>query len=211
MTGRAAPQAAVKRELRAERISVRDALPAERRSFLSAAACRQALDWLVKERVNTVLAYVPFRSELDCRPLIEGAWAQGITVLVPRVIPESGAMSLHRITGWDELAPGTWGILEPPAAENLQPLLIPDAVIVPGLAFDRRGGRLGYGRGYYDRLYAAWASAERPEAKLPVLAGLAFGAQLIPEVPMDSHDAYMDILITEEGLIPCRRRVEPWS
>lgn len=84
-------------------------------------------------------------------------------------------------------------------------------VFVPGLAFDSRGGRLGYGRGYYDRLRAAW-EAELPEtARPPVWAGLAYGLQLVQEVPMDDHDAYMDMLITEDGIIHCRKERELWS
>ncbi|WP_151733112.1 5-formyltetrahydrofolate cyclo-ligase [Paenibacillus tengchongensis] len=205
MTGQAAPPAALKKALRAERAAVRDALAGEQRSRWSAAACERALEWLDGEQVNTLLAYVPFRSELDCRPLIDGAWSRGITVLLPRVIRETGAMSLHRVNHWDELAPGAYGIMEPAAAEPVPMDCTPGAVIVPGLAFDRRGGRLGYGRGYYDRLYADWTSAGRAGARPPLWAGLAYGEQVIPDVPMDNHDAYMDILITEDGLIPCRR------
>ncbi|MNC20182.1 5-formyltetrahydrofolate cyclo-ligase family protein [compost metagenome] len=158
---------------------------------------------------------MPFRSELDCRPLIAGAWAHGREVLLPRVIAESGIMSLHAVGSWEELAPGAYGILEPVthAGNGQEPevLRLPDVVFVPGLAFDRKGGRLGYGRGYYDRMQASWQQDSALVLKPPVWIGLAFSHQLVSEVPMDEHDAYMDMLITEEGIFHCREENKPWS
>ncbi|MNI15577.1 5-formyltetrahydrofolate cyclo-ligase family protein [compost metagenome] len=90
-------------------------------------------------------------------------------------------------------------------------LPVPDVVFVPGLAFDRQGGRLGYGKGYYDRLQASWKQDSGFALKPPVWIGLAFSQQLVPEVPMDGHDAYMDMLITEEGIFHCREENKPWN
>jgi 5-formyltetrahydrofolate cyclo-ligase len=158
-----------------------------------------------------MLAYVPFRSELDTRALIAEAWAGGSSVLLPRVIRASGTMSLHQVRSWEELAPGSYGIPEPAAGDAAltEQIIMPDVVFVPGLAFDRTGGRLGYGAGYYDRLRAAWE--KQLPANPPLWVGLAYGVQLLPEVPMDDHDAYMDMLITEEGIIHCRREKDSWN
>ncbi|MNC39982.1 5-formyltetrahydrofolate cyclo-ligase family protein [compost metagenome] len=207
MTGQSALLAELKRELRAERAAVRDKLPADQREALSSLVCGYAAEWLTREGAETLLAYVPFRSELDTRPLIDGAWAAGRKVLLPRVIQSTGKMSLHPVNSWKELAAGAYGILEPVSAPASEPggLYRPDAVFVPGLAFDRRGGRLGYGRGYYDRLRAAWEAELPASAGAPLWIGLAFGQQLVPEVPMDYHDAYMDMLITEDGIMDFRK------
>ncbi|CQR53236.1 5-formyltetrahydrofolate cyclo-ligase [Paenibacillus riograndensis] len=215
MTGNRALLAALKRELRAERAAVREGLAADERASMSARVCSHALDWLRKEKAASLLAYVPFRSELDCRPLIAGAWALGREVLLPRVIAEAGTMSLHTVGSWEELAPGAYGILEPLLPEGngqereVPP--VPDVVFVPGLAFDRQGGRLGYGKGYYDRMQASLKQESGFALKPPVWIGLAFSQQLVPEVPMDGHDAYMDMLITEEGIFHCRKENIPWN
>lgn len=213
MTGQSALLAGLKRELRAERAAVRDKLPADQREVLSSRVCRHAAQWLAREEAKTLLAYVPFRSELDTRPLIAGAWTAGIRVLLPRVIPSTGRMSLHPVNSWKELAPGAYGIQEPVSAPvcEQEELYRPDVVFVPGLAFDRRGGRLGYGRGYYDRLRAAWEAELTGPPGAPLWIGLAFGLQVVPEVPMDHHDAYMDMLITEDGLMDLRKGETAWN
>ncbi|MBW4081433.1 5-formyltetrahydrofolate cyclo-ligase [Paenibacillus sp. S150] len=215
MTGDNVSLAGFKRELRAERTAVRDGLTAVQRDSMSAQVCGHAQRWLQREAAASLLAYVPFRSELDCRPLITAAWAHGREVLLPRVIAATGRMSLHAVGSWEELAPGAYGILEPLArrgdVQEPETLRLPDVVFVPGLAFDLQGGRLGYGRGYYDRLRASWEQEARFALKPPVWIGLAFSQQLVPEVPMDDHDGYMDMLITEEGLFQCRKENKPWS
>ncbi|OKP82025.1 hypothetical protein A3844_24530 [Paenibacillus helianthi] len=215
MTGNGALLAGLKRNLRAERAAVRDGIASDVRDFKSAQVCRYAHEWMQKEKAASLLAYVPFRSELDCRALIAEAWAHGREVLLPRVLSEAETISFHPVSSWEELAPGAYGILEPLASTGNEQekgtLRLPDVVFVPGLAFDRQGGRLGYGRGYYDRLRASWQQGSTLARKPPVWIGLAFSQQLVPEVPMDDHDAFMDMLITEDGIIHCRKENKPWS
>lgn len=208
-----------KRELRAGKAALRDGLSVEQRGRLSALVCSHALAWFSQEQADSLLAYAPFRSELDCRPLLTEAWARGHQVLLPRVNRESGALSIHPVRSWDELAPGAYGIPEPvtgtagPGANAGTAAIsaLPDAVFVPGLAFDRRGGRLGYGRGYYDRLRAAWEAELSESAARPLWVGLAYSLQLVPEVPLEEHDALMDVLITENGIWDCRKERALWS
>ncbi|MNG23416.1 5-formyltetrahydrofolate cyclo-ligase family protein [compost metagenome] len=83
---------------------------------------------------------------------------------------------------------------------------IPDAVIVPGLAFDRQGGRLGYGAGYYDRYYDQLQSYAQEGGGMPPWFGFAYEEQLIERVPTDGHDAFMDAVITESGVYWSGRR-----
>lgn len=96
---------------------------------------------------------------------------------------------------WRELCPGRFGVLEPPAGAPEEAPAVGDAVVVPGVAFDRAGGRLGRGGGHYDRAFPPGA----PGA--PLLVGFAHAFQLVECVPSDSHDRRMDAIVTERGMI----------
>ena len=102
-----------------------------------------------------------------------------------------------------DLRPGTWGIPEPdPAHCGLAAPADIDFILVPGVAFDPDGGRLGYGAGYYDRLLAAWVSP------LPPLVAAAFELQIVPAVPVLAGDHRVDLVVTESQTY-WRRRLEP--
>ncbi|WP_340021621.1 5-formyltetrahydrofolate cyclo-ligase [Paenibacillus sp. FSL K6-1096] len=218
MPERSIELAARKRELRAGKAALRDGLSLEDRAQLSARVCNHAWSWFTQAGAASLLAYAPFRSELDCLPLLREAWAGGHDVWLPRVDRESGTLSIHPVGSWEELVPGAYGIPEPAAgskalagAESGAGRHLPDVVFVPGLAFDLRGGRLGYGRGYYDRLRAAWEQGHPGDTRRPLWIGLAFGLQLLPEVPLEEHDALMDLLITENGIWDCRKERVTWN
>jgi 5-formyltetrahydrofolate cyclo-ligase len=191
-----------KRLLRDRLLRIRDSAEAEMRREASAAACGYAAEWLLQEECRSFAAYVPFRSELDTSPLIEWAWRTGIDVLVPRANRADRSMTTHLLASWDELAPGAYGIMEPdPAlAPALPEHFVPDAVFVPGSGFDRKGGRLGYGGGYYDRYRARLQSVLPSGREAPFWIGIGFGFQLIPDIPMEPHDARVQGLITEDGI-----------
>ena len=108
---------------------------------------------------------------------------EGYRLALPRITPEGLAFHL-----WQEgtLAPGPFKTLEPPAD---WPLAQPDLFLVPLLAFDTAGHRLGYGRAYYDRAFATFPDAKR--------IGIAFRMQKVPEVPVEPHDARLDLVLTE--------------
>ncbi len=142
-----------------------------------------------------VSGYWPFRSEIDPRPLMLRFVRAGGELLLP-VTPAKGAdtpLRFHRWNADDILHPSAFGMHEPhPSTETADP----DVVLVPLLAFDRSGGRLGYGAGHYDR------TLQQLRAIKPVVAiGLAFAAQEIDAVPMDAHDQRLDAILTERGYI----------
>lgn len=199
--GRTAAMA--KSVLRREMAARRDAIGQAEREAWSNAACGRAADWLGRNAAPaSVMLYAPFRSELDTRPLMEWAWRQEIGVAVPKCYPEDVSMRLYFIAGPEQLKPGAYGIPEPDGglASPCPDDYVPDAVIVPGLAFDAGGGRLGYGAGYYDRFrerqerLAASRGVRRPH-----WVGIGFGVQLIGRVPMEPHDARLDAVITERA------------
>ena len=189
--------AAAKRELRRTAGAARDAV---RNRAEAAAAARGHLIALAPYRAAaTVLWYVSMPSELATVPGIEAALADGKRVAVPWC--DGDDLGLWRLEAVEELEPGTWGIPEPPPSRRGEPARriaaeAIDLVVVPGLAFDRHGRRLGHGKGYYDRLLA------RSPA---VRAGLCFDAQVFPEVPAGPHDAVMDWVVTERGASPAGR------
>lgn len=192
-------QAGSKAGMRSLLTTSRDAVSAELRSERSEAACRHAAGLLEQRAADSMLVYVPFRSELDTWPLIRWAWDSGVSVVAPRSRKEDRFLELYRITGPEDLQKGAYGIMEPDP-ETAEPYDdVPDIIWVPGLAFDRRGGRLGYGGGYYDRLQERLAAGKQDGPK-PLWIGLGYELQILVQVPADSHDLRLDGLVTESGI-----------
>ena len=142
---------------------------------------------------RNVCIYVSTATEVDTRGVIDRAWQDGKTVAVPYC--GAHELELFELRDWSELRPGVLGILEPHdalrvvAGRHMAAGQV-DLFLVPGLAFDRRGRRLGHGKGYYDRLLV------RAAAGVPKIA-LAFGWQLVDEVPTGRTDITMDVVVTE--------------
>lgn len=187
-----------KKHLRKQVETLRSAIPAEKRQEKSAEICRRSielletLDWTAG---GALMAYIPFRAEVDVSPVIEWCWQRRIAVAVPRAIKEQRLLQLHAISKWDDLESGAYGIREPfPGCPPLSKHDI-SCVIVPGLAFDEQHGRLGYGGGYYDRFFESLAG------KQPLKLALAFDIQIVPEAPMDEHDIRVDRIVTESRWI----------
>ena len=153
---------------------------------------------LAASRNGAVVAgYWPIRDELDCRPLLANLAEIGWECALPVVIDDNGPLVFRRWRLDEALVPGRFGIAEPCA---LCPAVTPDVVLVPMLAFDRNGHRLGHGAGYYDRTLAELR--RRHPAVLAV--GLAFAAQEVHALPAEPHDQRLDWIVTEAGA--CRVR-----
>jgi 5-formyltetrahydrofolate cyclo-ligase len=143
-----------------------------------------------------VTAYWPMRDELDVRPLIQNLLTRGYAVGLPVVAGKGRPLEFRRFRWGDSLVPAALGTSEPGAD---QPVVQPDVVIAPLLAFDRAGHRLGYGGGYYDRTLRA-LRAERPV----IAIGVGFAAQEMAGLPHDGHDARLDWIVTENATIEVR-------
>jgi 5-formyltetrahydrofolate cyclo-ligase len=139
---------------------------------------------------TTVMAFSSFGSEVDTGPIIERLERDGRRVALPRVEGRDIVAVAYR--SGDQTKPSRFGALEPEGGERVAPEEI-DVVIVPGLAFDRFGHRVGYGRGFYDRFIAAL----RPDA---LTVGICFSVQLVDEVPHGRGDRSVDMVMTEHGL-----------
>ncbi len=188
--------------LRRERLALRDGLdPRERRQKSGRIRERLAASLRIGGAEH-IFIYINFRSEVETMELIRSLIADGKQVSVPLTLLDESRLLAVGLTDPDsQLAPGCYGIPEPTAEQvssaTVDPATI-DTVVVPGSVFDRTGGRLGYGGGFYDRFLVQSA----PRA---VRVALAFELQLVERVPMEPHDQYMDFLITENELYDCRR------
>ncbi|TGE00271.1 5-formyltetrahydrofolate cyclo-ligase [Methylobacterium nonmethylotrophicum] len=191
MTTDSLPAPLPKADLRKAALARRDGLAAAAREDASRRIAEIVLALPELAETDLVAAYWPIRSEVDVRPLINALRARGQAVALPQVTPDG--LVFRRAAEGDALAAGGFGLSEPgPDA----PAVEPRALLVPLAAFDRRGHRIGYGKGYYDRALA------RLDAAGPVLAvGVAFAAQETPRVPDGPHDRPLDRVVTEAGLI----------
>jgi 5-formyltetrahydrofolate cyclo-ligase len=157
----------------------------------------EASVWSIPEirMAGTLLLYASVGTEVPTDSIAMEARLRGIRVVYPRCPPDSPAMTLHTVHADDLLlAGGRFGIREPaPDCPATVPAEI-DAAFLPGLGWDRSGGRLGRGAGYYDRLLAdpAWRAFR---------CGLFFAVQEIPEIPTDPWDRPLDAAVTEKGVI----------
>lgn len=165
---------------------------AENRACWSAQICQQLLCHPRVADAQTLLLYHPLPDEVDVTPVIAELHRQGKTILLPKVISDT-EMQLRRYDGIESLQSGAFGILEPTG-----PVVSPDVLcsasavaIVPGMAFDAVGNRLGRGKGYYDRLLAVLASARQR----PWLIGVCFCVQMVESVPHDEHDVPVNEII----------------
>jgi len=151
-------------------------------------------------RARGIACYVNKDTEVDTRVLIRTALDQGKRVLVPVVKKGDVELFFSEIKDLGkELAPGTFGILEP-KQEFVRPVSLDevDVIFVPGIVWDREGYRLGWGRGYFDRAIKKLPPHVRS-------AGLAFNLQLITRVPRDQFDVPVDMVVTESRVIRCHK------
>lgn len=182
----------IRREIRARRQSLPQAARVE--------AARQVVSrlraWDIYQSARTVLAYAPVRGELDVTELLEDALAGGKALLLPRCEP-GGIMTARRVVSLRALVRSAYGIEEP---GDDAPLCAPEAidlVIVPGIAFDAGGVRVGQGGGYYDRFLPRFRG---------VAAGVGYTFQIFEALPALAHDAAVDYVIHPAGILCCRKQ-----
>src|SRR5690349_11308179 len=181
-----------KAELRREAIARRDALPAAERAAAAAAIAARPLPVAVPPGA-IVSGFSPLKSEINPVPLMRAFAEAGAGLALPVVAGRGKPLIMRAWHFGAPLVAGVWGIREPPPEA---PEVFPDILIVPMLAFDRTGHRIGYGAGYYDMTIARLRSVK------PVIAlGIAYAAQEIAEIPVTPRDAPLDLVLTERETI----------
>lgn len=187
---------AAKAALRADAMARRDALAEDARLRGSASAAERALAVIAPMKPGVVAVYRAIRTELVPDAIVDWAFAKGLVVVLPAIV-DPGSLVFRRYRPGDRFVPGGLGTVAPgPDAPEIDP----DLIVVPMVAFDRAGIRLGHGRGYYDRgVLALHAKGLRPP-----LVGLAFSVQEVAAIPTEPHDVGMDWIVTEKETIDLR-------
>ncbi len=188
-----------KKELRKKIIQQRDQLSSEEIRDKSISIADNLYNLAAYRDAQSVMFFITFGSEVNTRPMVEETIKKDKVALAPKPVPETREMIPSKVIDWDnDLVPGAYSIPEP-KEETLRPFKPEsiDLLIVPGVAFDLKGNRLGYGGGYYDRFF----SLLKPQ--VPLVA-LVFDLQIVPAVPVDEWDRRVDIIITEKRVIKRR-------
>jgi 5-formyltetrahydrofolate cyclo-ligase len=201
-----------KRALRREMSAARTALPEDERSACSEAASARLLGLLALPELaalagvgRTIAGYVAAKGEIDPSSALAEVAAGGATVALPRVATEAPRLRFHRADA-GPLTSSRFGLREPSAAAPEISLDALDVVIVPGLAFDAEGRRLGFGGGYYDGIFGALGSfgAGAPSSgstKRPALIGLAYDFQIVARCPAGEGDVPVDLVVTDARVL----------
>lgn len=175
-----------KKKLRKEIRARKRDIPVDELREMSRLLCKRLLANERLGNASTVMMYYPLGDEVDVAPVIEQLAESGKTVVLPQVTGEA-EMVVRRYTGKADLQEGAYGIMEP-CGEIFSDYETIDVAIIPGMAFDRRGNRLGRGKGYYDRF-------------LPLLPtrvykiGVCFPFQLLDDIPMEEHDKRVNLIV----------------
>jgi len=179
-----------KKELRKKFKDLREALSEKEWFEYSKRICENLIASFFFKNSQTIAFYYPVNKEVDLTIAIEEALKQGKEIFLPKTHLKEKRLSFHKVTDLGKLSPGVFGILEPPSNNPSIEACALDLVLVPGLAFDLRKFRLGYGGGFYDRFL-------RETRALKI--GIAFSFQIIEKLPQDPWDEKMDYILTEEG------------
>ena len=182
-----------KREMRAQQKALRSKMTAEERQAagVKCAAILQSSE--VWKQAEKIYCYCSYNAELPTTRIMEAAWSDGKRLAVPKVL-DDGAMEFFYISSMQELQPGAYGIPEP-VGKDKAAAAIPGkntCMVLPGLAFDENGGRLGYGGGYYDRYL------QRYPGICKIAAG--YDCSVVAGVPAEGTDVPVDWLLTPQGL-----------
>ncbi|HSQ56623.1 MAG TPA: 5-formyltetrahydrofolate cyclo-ligase [Gemmata sp.] len=191
-------KAAIREQARKNRVAQKN------KDEISRIICEKFIALPAYQAAKTVMWYVDAGSEVRTRHTLPAALGHGKRVVVPWCVVETNTLELFLLEDMSELVEGAYKILEP--KEELRRLSTKvikpeelDIVMVPGTAFDPRGGRMGQGKGYYDRLL----STARRNAPL---VGMAFDCQIFDEIPVAKHDVFMDLVLTETRSLAGRGR-----
>ena len=187
------PKAALRRDV----VARRDALPAVTRTATAEILATRPFPLPVAAGM-VVSAFMPLKNELDPLPLMRKLADEGVRFVLPVVIGRGKPLVMREWAFGEPLVQGGWGIREPASTAATAD---PDILLVPMVAFDRTGHRIGYGAGYFDMTITQLRAR-----KQVVAVGLAFAAQEIPAVPATPRDARLDLVLTEREIIDLRGR-----
>ncbi|WP_333784491.1 5-formyltetrahydrofolate cyclo-ligase [Thermocrinis sp.] len=177
-----------KKELRNRIRSIRRSLSADQHQALSQKILEHIKTSGILNNAELILAFCPFDGEPDISPILDEILRSGKDLVLPKVVGDG--LKLCKVRFTDTLSMGSFCILEPAECEEVDPEKV-ELALVPGVAFDRRGCRLGMGKGYYDRILGKVRGLK---------VGVAFSFQVFEEIPCDPWDQKVDAILTEKGI-----------
>lgn len=184
---------AIRREIIARRNSITQEEVMEKGGMIQ----RRMIDLPVYRESKTIGLYANFNNEVPTSTIFEEALKDGKKVLFPCIKKEEKRLIFLPVQGSDELELGPYGIMSPTCKEGDSDFIgEAGLLLIPGVAYDLKGGRLGYGGGFYDRTL-------HKLAKPPFIVALAYEFQILGEIPMHPHDVRVNAIITEERVITC--------
>lgn len=178
----------------------RSSIPPREQSRAADGAAAHLAELARRQGARIVSLYAATSAELGTEAAAARLAAAGIALAYPRVAIRERRLTFHRVEAPSALEPGALGIFEPASSAPRIPIDQIDLFVVPGLAFDTRGARLGWGQGYYDRVLVQHPNATR--------VGFAFDAQIVSYAPSTDRDVPMDHIVSEEGVLRCRHYEE---
>lgn len=181
-----------KKELRRYYSEQRGGLESLTVKYASFKICEHLLDLIQRRRADTVLLFYPIKNEPDLRHLVEIFNREGISVGFPISVTDPVSLDFRRVERIDDMEVGAFGICEPSKTAPSVEIGSRTVCVVPALAFDREGYRLGYGKGFYDRFLADFEGLS---------VGVTYDALIVDELPRDKYDLCVDMIITQGGVI----------
>src|SRR3989338_4363442 len=189
-----------KKSIRETVMKKRDSMTTDEVKAKSLAIAEKLMTTVEYQKADAVLFYAAKGNEVATRDMIETALEEGKRVLLPITNTAAKEIEVSEITDYaSDLKKGVFGIMEPKKKIAAGAVGGIDAVIVPGVAFDREGHRLGYGHGYYDKLLHKLTGKNAGMVKI----GLAYDCQMVEKLPRESHDHPMDMIVTESCVMKC--------
>ncbi len=185
-----------KQDLRARSKERRRNMPSEEKQMLDRAIADNVRRLKEYRPAKTILIYMSTPIEVDTIGIIKNAWEDGKRVAVPRCIPDSRDMEFHYIDNLDCLSVGTFSVLEPDSSLPIVTDFSGCLMIVPGMHFDMKGYRIGYGKGYYDRYMVRFTG---------ISAGICYSNELKPFLYHGRYDRHVDIIVTDKRIKTCNK------
>ncbi|SFC42129.1 5-formyltetrahydrofolate cyclo-ligase [Clostridium uliginosum] len=189
-----------KRELRKNILKIRREIDLKEKNEFDKIIENKFYESAFYKHSKNLFIYISYESEIETKDIIKKALKDGKNIYIPRIEDDTKVMDVVKIVSLDNLVENKYGILEPAKDELAVDPNEFDLIIMPGVAFDKTGGRMGYGAGYYDKYLK---KIVKPVSKV----AFAYDFQVINEVPIDSHDIPINYILTERENIECGKKL----
>ena len=185
-----------KAKLRSIFLAKREALNEFLVKYLSFKISQEAVEFILLQGFAKLAFYMAKEKEASLSKAIGKSFVEGKNVYLPKTWTQERRLTFHRVYSFSDLVPGPFGLLEPNPKNEEADLGSLNVIFIPGLAFDVKGFRLGYGGGFYDRVLKETSA---------IKVGVCYSFQLVGSLPVEPHDVPVNLILTEDGIIQCQK------